>query len=74
MSTKLRAEFFWDDESSNWLYRVPALHINGGGTQTREQAERECLGAIAFVLQGDPNEYDADASAVTLDVSVAPAA
>lgn len=74
MSTKLRVEFFWDDESHNWHYRVPALHINGGGTATREEVERDCLDAIAFALQGDPNEYDAGASAVTLDVSVVPAA
>lgn len=74
MSTKLRAEFLWDDEAHNWHYRVPALHINGGGTPTREEAERECMDAVAFALQGDPTDYDADALAVTLDVSVAPAA
>jgi hypothetical protein len=32
MSTTLRAEFFFDDEANTWHYRVPALHINGGGT------------------------------------------
>jgi len=26
----------------------PALHINGGGTATREEAERDYLPAIAF--------------------------
>ena len=74
MSTTLRAEFYWDDEAQNWHYRVPALRINGGGTSTREDAERECIEAISFALQGDPSEYDRDAVAVTLDVSVAPAA
>jgi len=74
MSTTLRAEFYEDNEANNWHYRVPALHINGGGTLTREDAERECLEAIAFALQGDPSEYDSEAVAVTLDVSVAPAA
>ena len=34
MST-LRVELFHDDEAGNWHYRVPALHINGGGTATR---------------------------------------
>jgi hypothetical protein len=34
MSITLRAEFFFDDEASTWHYRVPALHINGGGTAT----------------------------------------
>jgi hypothetical protein len=70
----LRVELFFDDEASNWHYRVPALHINGGGTQTRADAERECLSAIAFALEGDPEEYDSSADAVTLDVTVAPAA
>jgi hypothetical protein len=70
----LRVELFHDDEARNWHYRVPALHINGGGTGTREEAERDCLAAIAFALQGDPRDYDTDAETVTFDVSVAPAA
>ena len=41
MSTALRAEFFYDDESRNWHYRVPALHINGGGVESRERAGEE---------------------------------
>jgi hypothetical protein len=70
----LRVELFHDDEADNWHYRVPALHINGGGTATREEAERDCLAAINFALQGDPRDYDSDAEAITFDVSVAPAA
>jgi hypothetical protein len=70
----LRVELFYDEEASNWHYRVPALHINGGGPLTRTDAERECLSAIAFALEGDPREYDADAETVTLDVRVVPAA
>jgi hypothetical protein len=50
----LRVELFYDEEASNWHYRVPALHINGGGTSTRADAERECLSAIAFALESDP--------------------
>jgi hypothetical protein len=73
MST-LRVELFHDDEAGNWHFRVPALHINGGGTATREEAERDCLAAISFALQGDPRDYDGDAEAITLDVTVAPAA
>jgi hypothetical protein len=69
----LRVELFWDEEAGNWHYRVPALHINGGGTATREDAERESLSAIAFALEGDPRDFDPSAEAVTLDVSVAPA-
>ena len=70
----LRVELFVDDEASNWHYRVPALHINGGGTATRADAERECLAAIAFALEGDPAEFDSNAEALTLNVRVAPAA
>ena len=57
----LRVELFFDEEAGNWHYRVPALHINGGGTLTREDAERDCLSAIAFALEGDPRDYDTDA-------------
>ena len=71
MST-LRVELFHDDEAGNW--HVPALHTNGGGTATREEAEQDCLAAINFALQGDPRDYDTDAETITLDVSVAPAA
>ena len=72
MSTALRVEFFWDDEARNWHYRVPALHINGGGTASREQAE--ATEAIAFALQGDPRDYDGEAEVLTFDVSVSPPA
>jgi hypothetical protein len=74
MSTTLRAEFFPDDEARNWHYRVPALRINGGGTGTREEAEQQCLEAIAFALRGDPSDYDNHSVAITLDVSMTPTA
>ena len=70
----LRVALFFDEEASNWHYRVPALHINGGGTPTREDAERDALSAIAFALEDDPQYYDTDAETLTLDVNVAPAA
>jgi len=74
MSITLRAEFFFDDEAETWHYSVPVLHINGGGTPTREDAQRECMDAIEFALEGDPNDYDSDTQAIALEVSVAPAA
>jgi hypothetical protein len=73
MST-LRVELFLDSEAGNWHYRVPALRINGGGTATRAEAEQECIAAIMFALRGDPTDFDSEADAVTLDVSIAPAA
>jgi hypothetical protein len=45
----------------------------GGGAPTREDAERDCLSAIAFALEGDPRDYDGDTDALTFDVNVAPA-
>ena len=70
----LRVEFFYDREAANWHYRVPALHINGGGAKTRELAEDECLSAVAFALEGDPQDHDRSAEAVTLNVDITRAA
>jgi hypothetical protein len=55
VTSVLRVELFFDEEAGNWHYRVPALHINGGGTPTREDAERDALSAIAFALEGRRN-------------------
>ncbi|MGH8968112.1 MAG: hypothetical protein ACRDXB_22685 [Actinomycetes bacterium] len=74
MNALLRAELFFDDEARNWHYRVPALHINGGGAATREDAVRDCLEVIDFALAGDPADYDGAAQPLTLEVSITPAA
>lgn len=74
MTIELRVELFYDDEAGNWHYRVPALHIIGGGTATREEAERDCLAAIDFALAGDPADYDDAMDAVAFKVQVTPAA
>ena len=42
--------------------------------EKRKDAERDCLSAIAFALEGDPRDYDTDAETLTFDVNVAPAA
>ena len=70
----LRAELFYDEEAGNWQLPGPALHVNGGGASTREDAEREYLSAIAFALEGDPRDYDTDSETLAFDVNVAPAA
>jgi hypothetical protein len=69
----LRIELFFDEEAGEWHYRVPALRINGGGTSARVDAERECLSAIAFAVEG-PAGLRRRRRTVTFDVSVAPAA
>lgn len=70
----LRVELFYDDEAANWHFRVPALSINGGGAETRKEAEDLCRAAIEFALEGDPRNYDTTAESVTFTVSVTPAA
>jgi hypothetical protein len=65
----LRIELFFDDEAGTWHYRVPALHVNGGGLPSRQEAEQDCLSAIAFALEGKPADYDPTAKALTLGVT-----
>lgn len=72
--SSLRIELFFDNEAKTWHYRVPALHINGGGLPSRHDAEQDCLSPIAVALEGNPADYDPTAKALTLDVTVAPAA
>jgi len=50
----LGIERFFDDEAGNWHYRVPVLHVNGGGLPSRHDAEQECLSAVAFDLDANP--------------------
>ena len=38
----------------------------------RDEAQQQCLDAIAFTLQGDPAEFDRDAHAVTLTPGSSP--
>jgi len=51
----------------------PQVH---SGVQRRghERVPQHCLSAIAFALEGNPADYDPSAEALTLDVTVAPAA
>ncbi|HLQ33451.1 MAG TPA: hypothetical protein VK457_12255 [Chloroflexota bacterium] len=67
---KLRVEFFYDDESKNWGFSVPALNIVGG-EETREKAEKMALEAIDFALEGVPQDFDNDVDEVAyFDVQV----
>jgi predicted RNase H-like HicB family nuclease len=68
---KLRIEYRYDPESSNWSFTVPSLGIVGGA-QTREEAAQQALEAIEFTLESE-NEADlpGDGEVVYVQISVA---
>ena len=49
---QLRVEYAYDPESPNWSFRVPSLGIVGGA-ETRDEAEKTAIGAVAFSLEGE---------------------
>ena len=53
---ELAVHLYYDPESHNWGFRVPALRIVGGGQDTREEAGRAALDAIAFTLEADSQD------------------
>jgi predicted RNase H-like HicB family nuclease len=61
MVMRLRVEYAYDPESRNWSFRVPSLGIVGGA-ESREEAERRAVDAVAFTLEG---EEDGSAPAQT---------
>src|SRR5947208_17045235 len=60
MVMKLRVEYAYDSESRNWSFRVPSLDIVGGA-DTRDEAERKVVEAVAFTVEGDDDASLADA-------------
>ena len=70
MVMKLRVEYAYDSESRNWSFRVPSLGIVGGA-DTRDQAERKVVEAVAFTLEGDDDVSLADAEIRYLNVEIA---
>ncbi len=52
-----RAEFFYDEESENWGFHVPARRIVGSG-KTRAEAERNAAEAISFALECEREEQE----------------
>lgn len=58
---ELTVHLYYDPESHNWGFRVPALRIVGGGQDTSQEAGRAALDAIAFTLEADSQD-DADAA------------
>jgi hypothetical protein len=49
-------DYFYDEESRNWHFRVPALGVTGGGDTTPEAAQRHAAEAIAFTLDCQRDE------------------
>ena len=57
-------------ESRNWSFRVPSLGIVGGA-DTRDEAERKVVEAVAFTLEGDDDASLAEAEVRYLNVEIA---
>ena len=70
MVMRLRVEYAYDSESRNWSFRVPSLGIVGGA-DTREDAERKVVEAVAFTLEGDDDGLVADTEVRYLNVEIA---
>lgn len=49
MIMRLRVVYAYDPESRNWSFRVPSLGIVGGA-ETRAEAEKRAVDAVAFTL------------------------
>jgi hypothetical protein len=70
MIMRLRVEYVYDSESRNWSFRVPSLGIVGGA-DTRDDAERKVVEAVAFTLEGDDDASLAEAEIRYLNVEIA---
>jgi predicted RNase H-like HicB family nuclease len=70
MVMRLRVEYAYDAESRNWSFRVPSLGIVGGAN-SRDEAERKLVEAVAFTLEGDDDASPADAEIRYLNVEIA---
>ena len=66
----VRLMVFHDQESYNWGFRVPALHIVGGGCLTREEAKQHALDAIAFALEDVDDQGDLGDDVEVIDLAV----
>ena len=69
MVMRLRVEYAYDAESRNWSFRVPSLGIVGGA-DTRDDAERKVVEAVAFTLEGDDDASLAEAEIRYLNVEI----
>ena len=71
MVMRLRVEYAYDPESRNWSFRVPSLGIVGGA-ETREEAEKRVVDAVAFTLEGEQDGTATDQTEVRyLNIEIA---
>ncbi len=71
MVMRLRVEYAYDPESRNWSFRVPSLGIVGGA-ETREEAEKRVVDAVAFTLEGEQDGTPTDQTEVRyLNIEIA---
>ena len=49
----LRVEYYQDEDTGQWGFVVPRLHIVGGGAATCTEAEEQAREAILFTLEDD---------------------
>jgi hypothetical protein len=71
---KLAMEIFFDDESRQWGYAVPAFSIVGTGCRSNEEARRLGYEAIRAALETALPQASPNAEVVLFDVEVKPAA
>jgi|GEM_PF-5664148 hypothetical protein len=63
----------YDAESDSWYFRVPSLHVIGGGDSSREAAERHAQEAIeqtrawAVADQVAPDTFSGESASVAGD-------
>jgi len=69
MVMRLRVEYGYDAESHNWSFRVPSLGIVGGA-DTRDEAERKVVEAVAFTLEADDDTSLTEAEIRYLNVEI----
>ena len=70
-SLRLRVEYRYDPESHHWGFRVPVLHVIGGGCLTREEAQTHALDAVRFALDDD-SDTDAEPGVEATYLELAP--
>jgi predicted RNase H-like HicB family nuclease len=54
----IEVEFIYDQESDNWGFRVPSLHVTGGA-KTQAEAVEMAKEAILYALEGPESTNDA---------------